>query len=952
MADFNVPSSNVTIKALGLPDSDKALNALLTRAYMLRRLAGLNGRGSGTGGTGSGTGKGSYIAVPDSSDPKGYRLEWVPGTSASERTANLAVMEGARKRNVLNTLISQDKDISGKLQQLQSSEIDVGSKEKILSDIRKNDAARLAQAAGLDSSEVFDTMLEPIETQVTQQKRAVQEASGLSSIWDSLKLGGMEAINTIKSFRASAPERLANARELNKEREEIIANNAFLRDQELRQAAGEGAFSRMTGDTGSVAGVIGSALGEMLPTAGAMIGSAAAGGAAGSLAGPVGAAIGGLIGGSGSGAVIEQQALANRIANDPTLTDEQKIQAIEEGTGQAALVGAAMGAVPAGAGKIGSLVKSGMSKAAPKIVAQAASNKAAQGFMGRYAGATARSAAELGVMNTIGTVGQNVIVADVTGQEISPTQGLGQSLEQGLIAAPFFALPGTIRSRQTRGTGRPEGTAERPTPAPGSTGEAPMEGAAERITRGPRGDAPGTETLRVEETPQERVLQPDIISLADQEFGRVLRKSVQNQVAEGILPTREALLQAFKDAGKTEKDFTRWLDINDTLADSARLNADTISMLRGEAFKTHPNITPALEKLSQAARKLKGTDIESAKKAITEAIDSGIDVPTIEKFLTDAAKANNVLKETPDALIRNKLTATQRSLLADALQARELREIIDAQKIQGVINEGITTSERSGAVSEAARVGRPQQGREGTIDTGNIVSDRGVATDTRATPEAIAAAIPQENIATNQRIEGQRVGRTEESSNRTGQIYDETTTGVGIPPAERAYSGRGVEATTIRDATTSGGAGELGGAAGKRTENVRDAAAIGRRAQPHGKIAPQNAREILNTLPQKVHRVFNPNPKRVVSPEPVSERALDLLVREAVGEKLTPQQYRQLKALREAGIGELDVPIKLQESVEDAKNMGLKTNAKELVEAEIDAEAAIRRVVENIWCSG
>lgn len=105
--------------------------------------------------------------------------------------------------------------------------------------------------------------------------------------------------------------------------------------------------------------------------------------------------------------------------------------------------------------------------------------------------------------------------------------------------------------------------------------------------------------------------------------------------------------------------------------------------------------------------------------------------------------------------------------------------------------------------------------------------------------------------------------------------------------------------------------------------------------------------EIMSKLAGRF-RVAKPQTPATI--EAVHQRALNLLVKESLGDKLTPTQRGQLATLHEAGVPELVLPDNLVQDVNNAKMMGMEVSPEGLVEAKTNTAETIQKITKQILC--
>lgn len=678
------------------------------------------------------------------------------GMTQKERAAFMQ----AQQANQAQRALQNDTVINEKLSRLNS--VPVAEQAQILEDIRRNDIDRLTKTSGVSSGELFRTMLQPFQDEVEKRQTDISNSDGLSALWDGLKIGAHGFVSSLAAaVKGGGAERYkVAAEEHQRYRDKVLEENAFLRDQELRAAQGEGTFERMSGPTGSVLGTIGAAAGEMLPSAGAGIAGSIAGAKIGGVtAGPYGALVGALVGGAVPTASYEPFALAQRVVNDPTLSEEQKLEAIDKGILPAAGIGAATGAIPAGVGAVGGRLLGAMARAGvPGVsrVAEAVSAPSANA-LARYAQRVGTTGTELGLMNTATIMGQNANFAQATGREVPLTEGVAEGLSQAVLAAPLFGL-------MPRNQPRPEPMAK-PVTEPVVTTE--PNAAAGNVT--PKADT----------------------NIVPPEFMRTFWSGVRNNRDAGVPIDAGAIVKAWNDAGYTTEQLVTRLDGDSKVATQARLGASIIRPIR--EYLDAQTRTPADVALSDFAKAVKSAKYEDDFTAAYNAVRE-VEGVTQER-IAETFKGIKNLAERKKAWFENITSEAEVAPVAETST-----EVISPQPVaepkiniahpEPVRTEGTTDAIQdtgSGtagrATPEVSLVGADDAGAKAAALTANLDANSGVAADTAGAASATPVIRPEELAGSNRTIESGRIGGTEEPGIRQDQAVDGITQVAGDVPS-------------------------------------------------------------------------------------------------------------------------------------------------------------------------
>lgn len=427
----------------------------------LRQLSALyravTGGGRGRGGAG-GAGRGTMIHV--GKDTQGNDIwEWVPGSSQEIILQNKASMDASKAEFVMQ----HDESVRQKLQGI--NELSTEGQAEVLESIRKEDIPRLQKMTHLPPDLLINAGLKEHEAARQQRLRDIDEASGLGTYWDQLKIGANRFADSVAMLGESADERLLRANRQAAYEQRIRDANPYLQEQQrLEQEGRTDLLGRLT--SAPLDTIVGGAA-ETVGDLGAGIAGAAAGAAAGSAIPGIGTAVGGLLGsmlgGAAAGVPAGLGGYVRRVADDPTLTEAQKVQAVEEGAGAAMGVGAAANAIlfPAGAATRGVLQKAALrglggsqlakavragadDAAVERLLTDQAARVAARGTASRYLHAVPETAVEGATMAAGGTLGENVVYDAYAAPGTPLSEGVAESALFGAIMGPAFA-PFNIR---------------------------------------------------------------------------------------------------------------------------------------------------------------------------------------------------------------------------------------------------------------------------------------------------------------------------------------------------------------------------------------------------------------------------------------------------------------------------------------------------------------------------
>jgi hypothetical protein len=491
---FDIPRVSGTVQPNKLID-DTQLISVLARQILASRLAqaraaaGGGRRGGGRRGGGRGNGSSGKVTYANVLDPKTGKYVQVPitGNSKDERKANLQALE----HNQTVDSVRADPAL-GKLDAvLNDPKASNKTKRETLASVRKE----LSQKYGGtdDASAIIARELAGANNQVKTEKKAIDDTSGFSSLIDSARIGAESLSNWISTLGDDDRTRDRKDQESQQRIRAIIDSNPDLKETDLRTREGRGLTDRNDDFMGTARNMVntmvqdpGTALQTIGTAAGVLGASALTGGTA---AVPLAGLIGGTLAGAAGNTVSGDVGLRQRLAEDETLSEDQRIAAYNDAkyreAAMNAAIGGASGLIPAAASRIGAgLIRSGTGSAgrearsmAEDIVDKTLTSRAAARQSAEVPAETITSAerqqmvnqvmreetapyiiqrevlnrpvkygavpavVEGSAANAVNTLGSNANYNAATGENNSITNGIGESaLYGGLMAGAGGAL--------------------------------------------------------------------------------------------------------------------------------------------------------------------------------------------------------------------------------------------------------------------------------------------------------------------------------------------------------------------------------------------------------------------------------------------------------------------------------------------------------------------------------
>lgn len=365
---FDIPRVSGTVQPNKRID-DTLLIGVLTRQILASRLAQARAAaGGGRRGGGRGNGSSGKVTYANVLDPKTGKYVQVPitGNSKDERKANLQALE----HNQTVDSVRADPAL-GKLDAvLNDPKASNETKRETLASVRKE----LSQKYGGtdDASAIIARELAGANNQVKTEKKAIDDTSGFSSLIDSARIGAESLSNWISTLGDDDRTRDRKDQESQQRIQAIIDSNPDLKETDLRTREGRGLTDRNDDFMGTARNMVntmvqdpGTALQTIGTAAGVLGASALTGGTA---AVPLAGLIGGTLAGAAGNAVSGDVGLRQRLAEDETLSEDQRIAAYNDAkyreAAMNAAIGGASGLIPAAASRIGAgLIRSGTGSA-------------------------------------------------------------------------------------------------------------------------------------------------------------------------------------------------------------------------------------------------------------------------------------------------------------------------------------------------------------------------------------------------------------------------------------------------------------------------------------------------------------------------------------------------------------------------------------------------------------
>lgn len=896
---FDIPRVSGTVQPNKLID-DTQLISVLARQILASRLAQARAAaGGGRRGGGRGNGSSGKVTYANVLDPKTGKYVQVPitGNSKDERKANLQALE----HNQTVDSVRADPAL-GKLDAVMNDpKASNETKRETLASVRKE----LSQKYGGtdDASAIIARELAGANNQVKTEKKAIDDTSGFSSLIDSARIGAESLSNWISTLGDDDRTRDRKDQESQQRIRAIIDSNPDLKETDLRTREGRGLTDRNDDFMGTARNMVntmvqdpGTALQTIGTAAGVLGASALTGGTA---AVPLAGLIGGTLAGAAGNTVSGDVGLRQRLAEDETLNEDQRIAAYNDAKYREAAMNAAIGGVsgvvPAAASRIGAgLIRSGTGSAgrearsmAEDIVDKTLTSRAAARQSAEVPAEAITSAerqqmvnqvmrdetapyiiqrevlnrpvkygavpavVEGAASNAVNTLGSNANYNAATGENNSITNGIGESaLYGGLMAGAGGALGLAGRRILNRNnTATPEApapmqykaedfAAEKKAETPASTAapETPASTAAPEAPATPTApEAPASAVTP--ETPASPATMETPASPAPEAPIAPVQENIAAP-AQGT-PAMASSVQEHPVApsAPTERVET---PLSSLMAQAQRSAPDTSTGLL-------PGITPDMVPAGTGKRARQQRTAASGRKR-QPAVPQNRDMVLLDLINEDRAR-----KALPPIT-----TNTAPVNISPAGKRRR----------SGNTKRNQTNIQGTQSVTPDGTVG---QLREGTVNPPDIDVNRPVAANTAGIIEPITNRNPAEIRADNQGNQTAGSGRRPNENapapeNYAVNVGEQGNTAGRPEPADR---GRGTESATVGNAESGQSAGSLGTerGAGQRSPDT------GEKPKPLTKIQQQKMHDSLQEY-------FSSTGTEKLSSEQVADRLNSLFLRQ------------------------------------------------------------------------
>lgn len=555
---------------------------------------------------------------------------------------------------------------------------------ELLNDFMKTDAVNFAKDQPIEiqaaMQEYLDNALKAYGKRVENVERAAGHAAG-----DVLSARTGQIAENLSSLGAdTAQEMLESGARRDKLMRDVEENNAYIRNQMLREQEGAGFWERNFGGTGSAWTNIKRMAAENAPDFGIDIAGPMAGAAAGAAIGSVvpvigtatGATVGGILGTLGSavlGGAEERGEYLSRAATRPDLTEQQRLEAVSGAAPMTAMLGGmALSALP------GDAVANGIRRA----IGREAADTARRGFwrqVGRDAAITgAEGAASMAAENTL----QNALLSGSTGADIPLTENLMDAMLGGAaIGAPLGVPRGIGNWRRTRPAATPRNqpntpTTEQPkTPAEstdtrvGAFADAQEQGrSSTQQTRKTRQNTAQTQTQ------QSTQADPDLVRF------RSLIDDVTNLPKKGRPEAARARVDRFMTEGGTREELDR-------IYDGLKVKGKDV---RKDPFYVYNNYTADTLRAAIDEWRLANPETPAAQPATTQTPSGLSDRQTLLRHslnsmlstLTNDPTQNNAVKNLLRQYVRDGGDVAEIDAVADTLADANMQAYVKGQVAQ------------------------------------------------------------------------------------------------------------------------------------------------------------------------------------------------------------------------------------------------------------------------------
>lgn len=460
--NFNIPQVQTHITS-SVPKLGASLGALIKMQQAEAVAAARAARAAMAGGGGRGRipqegdpRYGMYVDVPQKDGVKKPR--WVWGTNAKERAAAAA----KAITDASNDIIAGDEALQKDLANFER--LSVPGRKEVLDKVRQTHAPRLAQILGVSGEELSKQLTTGLDQSIKAREKAINAAGLGTQLLDAGKTIVRRGVDAIGSFFDSSAEKLARGHAAEEAEKQALKDNAYRDEIARMQAEGRSTIGFQLSNYGRSAIMHGGSLAAMI--APAVVGGAVAG-VPGAIAG----------GAAGAGLMSRAEAL-ERVAGDPNLTEQQKLETIAPTAALSGGISAALGAIPIGPANLmrPALVRHALSKqVAKKGIPEAVASKmlpeateaetkaATAAWINAQAGTVLRPgpytpnlyqsigghAVNAGALGGAFQLGSNAAYGMGTGQDVPLTEDLGEAVLGGAVLGLPFGVGGRLRAWKT-----------------------------------------------------------------------------------------------------------------------------------------------------------------------------------------------------------------------------------------------------------------------------------------------------------------------------------------------------------------------------------------------------------------------------------------------------------------------------------------------------------------------
>lgn len=555
---------------------------------------------------------------------------------------------------------------------------------ELLNDFLKNDAVNFAKDQPIEiqaaMQEYIDSVLKEYGKRVENVNKAAGHAAG-----DVLSARTGQIAENLSSLGAStAQEMLESGARRDKLMRDVEENNAYIRNQMLREQEGAGFWERNFGGTGSawtnIKRMTAENAPDFAPDIALPILLGIAGGAIGSIVPGGGTALGARIGaGLGTtaaaalGGAEERGEYLSRAATRPDLTEQQRLEAVS---------GAAPWTAFAGGAALSMLPNDKVAKGISRAIGREATDTARRGFwrqVSRDAAITgAEGAASMAAENTL----QNALLSGSTGADIPLTENLVDAMLGGAaIGIPLGVPRGIGNWRRNRPAATPRNqlnttTNEQPkTPAEstdtrvGAFADAQEQGRpSTRQTQQTRQNTAQTQTQQSTQADPDlvrfRSLIDDVANLPNKGKPEAARARVDQFMAEG--GTREELDRIYDGLKVKGKDAKK-----DPFYAYNRYTSDTIRAAIDEWRLANPETPTAQPAITQAP-----SGLSDRQTLLRDSLNS------ILSTLTNDPVQNNAVKNLLRQYVRDGGDVAEIDAVADTLADANMQAYVKGQVVQ------------------------------------------------------------------------------------------------------------------------------------------------------------------------------------------------------------------------------------------------------------------------------